>query len=218
MVDLDAHEAFTARTPRPGHVVTTTVARARYNRISIFDGVNGRRQMSLKNARPISAPLVFLVQHREGDWLKVLLPVRPNGSSGWVRTTDVAMTRHQFRIVVELRAHRITVYNGLKTFERDLIGVGTAQTPTPNGQYYTKDLFKLPTANTVYGAYAIGLSGFSDVLDSYHGGSGVIGIHGTNEPALLGHDVSHGCIRLANDAITRLATVLPLGVPVAILQ
>ena len=218
IVDLDSHEAFAAKAPRPGHVVTTTVARARFHRISVFDGVNGRRQMSLKNARPRTVPLVFLVEHREGDWLKVLLPVRPNGSSGWIRTTDVAMTRHQFRIVIELSVHRITVFEGLKIFERDSIGVGTAQTPTPNGRYYTKDLFKLPNANSVYGTYAIGLSGFSDVLDSFQGGNGVIGIHGTNEPALLGQDVSHGCIRMANDAITRLATTLPLGVPVAILR
>jgi len=67
-----------------------------------------------------------------------------------------------------------------------------------------------------YGPYAYGLSGFSNVLDEFKGGDGVIGIHGTNEPGAIGTDVSHGCIRLRNEAILELVPVLPLGTPVHI--
>ena len=70
--------------------------------------------------------------------------------------------------------------------------------------------------NGIYGPYAYQLSGFSDVLLRFNGGTGVIGIHGTNEPWLLGKDVSHGCIHMSNAGITRLAHLLPLGVPVEI--
>jgi lipoprotein-anchoring transpeptidase ErfK/SrfK len=73
-----------------------------------------------------------------------------------------------------------------------------------------------PTANGPYGPYAYGLSGFSNVLTSFGSGDGVIGIHGTNEPWLIGKDVSHGCIRMRNDDIERLAQFLPLGTPVEI--
>jgi lipoprotein-anchoring transpeptidase ErfK/SrfK len=48
------------------------------------------------------------------------------------------------------------------------------------------------------------------------GGRGEIGLHGTNHPELLGQDVSHGCIRIANRDIRRLSKILPLGTPVEI--
>jgi lipoprotein-anchoring transpeptidase ErfK/SrfK len=54
------------------------------------------------------------------------------------------------------------------------------------------------------------------VLDEFKGGDGVIGIHGTNEPDAIGTDVSHGCIRIRNEAILELVPVLPLGTPVHI--
>ena len=54
------------------------------------------------------------------------------------------------------------------------------------------------------------------MLTSFAGGDGVIGIHGTNDPSTLGKDVSHGCIRMSNSGITKLAKILPLGVPVQI--
>ena len=41
-------------------------------------------------------------------------------------------------------------------------------------------------------------------------------MHGTNDPSGLGKDVSAGCIRVDNDAITRLAAMLLLGTPVEI--
>jgi hypothetical protein len=53
-------------------------------------------------------------------------------------------------------------------------------------------------------------------LKNFGGGNGEIGIHGTNEPASLGKNVSHGCIRMSNTNITKLAGMLPLGVPVQI--
>jgi lipoprotein-anchoring transpeptidase ErfK/SrfK len=68
----------------------------------------------------------------------------------------------------------------------------------------------------VYGPYAYGLSGHSEVLDTFNGGDAELGIHGNNEASVLGKDVSHGCIRMSNDKITRLAGLLPLGTPVQI--
>ena len=90
--------------------------------------------------------------------------------------------------------------------------------PTPGGIYYIKELLQPPSPDGPYGVYAYGLNGFSNVLTSFAGGEGVIGIHGTNQPEALGTDVSSGCIRLHNDAITRLVQEvgLPLGTPVEI--
>ena len=98
--------------------------------------------------------------------------------------------------------------------------VGAEDKPTPGGTYYIKELLQPPTPGGVYGAYAYGLSGYSPVLQSFAGGPGVIGIHGTNEPETVGTDVSHGCIRMLDADITRLVQEfgLPLGTPVHILD
>ncbi|MGH9265106.1 MAG: L,D-transpeptidase, partial [Acidimicrobiales bacterium] len=127
-----------------------------------------------------------------------------------------------FRIVVELGAHRLTAYQGTEVLVSEPIGVGTADAPTPGGLYYIKELFEPvdragnPDPGGPYGPYAYGLSGFSEVLFEFGGGDGQFGIHGTNDPSGLGRDVSHGCIRISNQAITLLAGTLPLGVPVEI--
>jgi len=197
--------------------VISTVAQATGGSVNIYDKPGAAvPSQSLSNPQPTGAPLVFLVQDDQGDWLHALLPVRPNGSTGWIRRAEVTLSQHTFRIVVQLSAHQITVYQGPTIIDQEPIGVGTRDTPTPGGLYYTKELLQPPDANGPYGPYAYGLSGYSNVLTSFAGGDGVIGIHGTNDPTLLGKDVSHGCIRMSNQGIEKLAAILPLGVPVDI--
>jgi lipoprotein-anchoring transpeptidase ErfK/SrfK len=170
----------------------------------------------LTNPNENGAPLVFLGVSYRDDWLEVLLPVRPNGSRGWVRKQDVALTAHRYRLRVELARHRITVWNGTKPILQEPIGVGGNRRPTPTGVYYLTELLRPPNPDGLYGPYAFGISGYSDVLTSFRGGDGGVGIHGTNDPSSIGGDSTHGCIRLNNDAITRLAHILPLGTPVFI--
>jgi lipoprotein-anchoring transpeptidase ErfK/SrfK len=159
---------------------------------------------------------VFLVTRRAGDWLQVLLPIRPNGTTGWVRAADVHVTLDEFRVKVELGARQITVLNGATVLVQGPIAVGTPATPTPPGLYYLRVLLRAATPNTVYGPYAFGLSGHSDALTSFNGGDGELGLHGNNDASVLGTDITHGCIRMANDAITKLAGLVPLGTPVEI--
>jgi lipoprotein-anchoring transpeptidase ErfK/SrfK len=198
--------------------VVTTVATARNPVVGVYDRPRYDRkwELTLANPQPSGAPLIFVVKRETSHWLLVYLPVRPNGSIGWIRKDTVRLSRHNFRILVELNAHRIWVYQGTSLIMRAPVAIGRARTPTPSGFYYTKELLRPKDPNGLYGPYAYGLSGFSSTLSSFAGGDGVIGIHGTNEPWLLGRDVSHGCIRLSNADITRLAHLLPLGVPVTI--
>lgn len=195
----------------------STVAQAVGPQVGIYTSAGDPEpQQTLDDPQPSGAPLVFLVRQRQPEWLEVLLPIRPNGSTGWVRQSDVTLTQHDFAIVVELAAHRVTVFKAGQAGFQEPVGLGTASTPTPGGLYYVKELLQPPDPNTVYGAYAYGLSGFSNVITSFEGGEGVIGLHGTNDPSSLGRDVSAGCIRMSNEAITRLVGVLPLGTPVEI--
>ena len=194
----------------------SAVAEAVGPSVTVFDSPGGAVSRVLGSPQPSGAPLVLLVVEQYDGWLHVLLPVRPNGSTGWVRAEEVEVTEHTYSIVIELGAHQITVFDGHQVILNEVIGVGTANTPTPGGLYYTKELIEPTNPGGAYGPYAYGLSGFSEVLDSFGGGDGTLGIHGTNDPSSLGRRVSHGCIRMSNAGITRLAGILPLGVPVEV--
>jgi lipoprotein-anchoring transpeptidase ErfK/SrfK len=160
-------------------------------------------------------PQTFLVKSQRSDgWVEVLLPVRPNGSTGWVHAADVTLTRNPFRIVVSLSAHTVTVTNADAVIYTGPVAVGAPDTPTPTGNYYLYVLLQAPDPSGPYGPYAYGLSSHSDALETFAGGDAEIGIHGNNDASVLGQDVSHGCIRMDNAAITSLATQLPLGTPV----
>ena len=163
------------------------------------------------------APVVFMARGAydpAADWIEVFLPTRPNGSTGFIRADQVTVTTHTFRVRVELGAHRLQVFNGAEQVMDVPIGVGTGETPTPGGLFYIRSL--IASTNPVYGPYAYGLSGFSEVHESFNGGPGDIGIHGTDDPSAIGSDVSNGCIRLRNEDITRLAPMLPYATPVEI--
>jgi lipoprotein-anchoring transpeptidase ErfK/SrfK len=66
-----------------------------------------------------------------------------------------------------------------------------------------------------YGPVAFGTSARSAVLTDWPDG-GYIGIHGTNHPELIPGRISHGCIRLRNRDIIRLARRMPIGTPITI--
>jgi lipoprotein-anchoring transpeptidase ErfK/SrfK len=157
---------------------------------------------------------VFLVEEQRGDWVKVLLPIRPNGSTGWVKRSDVNLAPNPYRIDVDLSDHSLKVFNGDKLFLEDTVAIGAADTPTPIGQFYIRVLLQPPDQNTVYGPYAYGLSSHSETLNEFNGGDAEVGIHGNNDASVLGKNVSHGCIRMDNAKITQLAKVLMLGTPV----
>ncbi len=159
---------------------------------------------------------VFLVRENRGEWLNVWLPARPNGTTGWIRSSDVSLSRHAFRIVVDLAARRLTAYERNDVIFDEPIAVGASATPSTLGTFYTTELI-IPQGQPQYGPFAWGLSAYSEVLYDFGGGDGQMGIHGTSDPSSIGRAVSNGCIRLRNDAITRLVELLPVaGVPVEI--
>ncbi|HVF04421.1 MAG TPA: L,D-transpeptidase [Frankiaceae bacterium] len=201
----------------PSATFTSYAVDARRVRVGVYDRPGGTVVRTLANPQPSGAPLVFLLDSERGDWLRVHLPVRPNGSTGWVRRRDVTVRGVTYRLDVLRAAHELRLYRHgalVKTFP---VGIGTTNTPTPGGTFYLKELLRPPDPSGDYGPYAYGLSGFSNVLTSFRGGDGVIGIHGTNDPSSVGRDVSHGCIRLRNADVTYLAKRLPLGTPVRVL-
>jgi len=173
---------------------------------------------------PQDVPLSFLVTDEpEADdckWINVLLPVRPNGSTGWVKREDVSVGGQEFRIEVYLNEFNLKAYKGQELILDAPIGVAQENRPTPGGLYYTTELLK--SADPAYGPWAFGLSGFSEVLSSFNGGQGQLGLHGTNQPERIGTRVSSGCIRLENANIEKLvaevgeASPQRYGIPVQV--
>jgi lipoprotein-anchoring transpeptidase ErfK/SrfK len=164
-------------------------------------------------------PQVFLVEEQRQDgWVRVLLPDRPNGSSGWVRQSDAKITQNPYRLQVNLGAHEIKVFQGTNEIYKGNVAIGKPETPTPIGKYYIRVLLQTPDPNSVYGPYAYGLSAHSEVLTEFNGGDGETGVHGNNDASVLGRSVTAGCIRMDNEQITKLSKMLPLGTPVEIVS
>jgi len=148
-------------------------------------------------------------------WYRVRFAAWPNGSSGWVRASDVKTTRLRARIVIDESRRRLVLYKRGRVVLSTPAAIGKPSTPTPLGSFFVTQRFVVSPSTGPYGPRAIGISAFSETLRSWVDG-GPIGIHGTNERFSIGEPVSHGCVRLPNAAIVRLFAVTPLGTPVLI--
>lgn len=148
-------------------------------------------------------------------WVRVRLPVLPNNTTGWVRRDVLGgYGEVRTRLVVDRRLLTARLLRDGREIFRARVGVGAPRWPTPSGDFYIRN--KLTTFDDAfYGPVAFGTSARSAVLTDWPAG-GFIGIHGTNRPDLLPGRVSHGCIRMANDDILRLARLMPVGTPVTI--
>lgn len=208
----------TSRAPRLTRL-SSIVATAHVARLGVYARRAGHKPERILRPRANDGhrlPLVMLVTRHEGGWLRVRLPTRPNGAVGWIRRSAVNVAVTDYRVVVALSEHRLYAWRGKTLIAHQQIAVGKALSPTPTGRYFLADLIKAKDPAGFYGPYAFGLSAYSSVYTSFGSGDGQIGIHGTSQPSVIGTDVSHGCIRLSNHAITKLARMLPLGTPVRI--
>jgi hypothetical protein len=170
----------------------------------------------------LGAPQVFLLGEEvfgpSGEsWFRALLPIRPNGVTGYVPARALRVGRTPFRLLLELDRFRLSLFRGCRAVARFTVGIGTGRTPTPLGSFFLASLLKVPDPDTIYGTYAYGLSGYSEVLKNWELG-GIIGLHGTNDPSSVGRRESHGCIRMHNTDIEALVRVLPLGTPISIVR
>jgi lipoprotein-anchoring transpeptidase ErfK/SrfK len=171
---------------------------------------------------PWGSPTAFLVREarrnaRGETWLRVLVPRRPNGSSGWLLRDQVKLRPVDFAVEVDLSDRTVRLLRGGRAVRTWPAGIGRAWTPTPTGSFYVTVKLRPPQISSVYGAWALGLSGYSEVHEQFGTGDGQIALHGTHNPgADLGQEVSNGCVRLDNQAISALADTLPLGTPVTI--
>jgi hypothetical protein len=197
---------------RYAFVVRRGVARTAPRRAS---GVAGKLGLSTPEG---TTNLVLALDGRRtkhGVWIRVRLATLPNGRTGWVPRRMLSDWKEvRTHLVVDRRRLTATLFRRGRLVFRAPVGVGLPQWPTPRGEFYIRNQL-YGFGNSVYGPIAFGTSARSPVLTDWPGG-GFIGLHGTNQPGILPGRVSHGCIRMRNGDILRLARMMPVGTPLTI--
>jgi lipoprotein-anchoring transpeptidase ErfK/SrfK len=176
--------------------------------------VQARRPLTLSRT---VLPVVAKATGADGrGWLRVQLPGRPNGQTGWIRKRGTLASQSEWHLVVDTSLRRTSVYrNGRHTRTFTAI-VGTHATPTPHGTFFVEEVVQLrPSAAGA--PYALALSARSNVFQEFAGGPGQIAVHGrSNVGGVLGTATSNGCVRLDDAAMRWLVLRIAPGTPVTI--
>lgn len=196
--------------PETGVVVHPTRARAVYAQ-------PGGQPVAALPTHELSGPTWVPVVQSQPEWDRVLLPTRPNGSTGWIYLGGggLRIAYSAYRIDINLAAYRLTVLDAGRSLGSWKVAVGAPGTPTPIGRTFL--LASLAPRHPTYSPLILPLGLHSNTLSRFGGGPGTVGVHGWPDPAIFGHAVSHGCVRVP-DAALRVLSRVPLGSAVAILH
>jgi len=195
----------------------TVAASALGSSVAVFDAPGGRLVRSLPSPTRDNQRLHMRVVGSQGrDWLRVQMAERPNGVTGWIQSIEVETSVAEHRILIERCARRLTVFQAGQPVRRYPVAVGKGSTPTPLGDFYV-DFLEKWRPSSKYGPWLLSVNGFSEVYRTFgKGGIGQIGIHGTQARTSVGRPTSNGCIRMHNEAIAELASIIAPGTPVLI--
>jgi lipoprotein-anchoring transpeptidase ErfK/SrfK len=197
-----------------------------WRQVAVLDkpSVGASRVTVLKQFRPDFRPQYVLaldaVRAKDGRplWYRVSVPGRPNGRTGWVRAGALELRPVKKRIVIDRSARRFELWDGSRRIRTGKVAVGKPGAETPLGLFYVTDKFDpaIDPSWAILGEYAFETSAYSKLTD--WPGGGIVGVHGTPWPDLLGQAVSHGCVRMHNDDIEFLRHRVPVGTPVKIVR
>ncbi len=206
-------QAGTVAVPGPGWTLLATASGAIATYTRPGPSANGTIPATWNGA-----PSVMPVIAQRPGWLDVRLVTRPNGSTAWVRRSDVSISATPFHIEIDLATKHLELLRLGQTVVDAPAGIGTADDPTPTGQYFVAMLAAPPSAG--YGPFVLVTSAHSNVISDWDGtGDALIGIHGplgdNSEIGTTGAAISHGCIRLHLDDLAELRQVPP-GTPITI--
>jgi hypothetical protein len=173
----------------------------------------------LPAATPLGAPTWLWVLRTTANrrWGRVVLPLAPNGRTGWIDLHGLRTVHTSTWIRASLHARRIWLMHGSRTVTSFSAAIGAVSTPTPVGRFSVTDSLATGDPSGPFGWYAFGLSGHQPHLPPNWTGGDQLAIHGTDDPASIGTAASHGCLRVWPRALARLRPVLRLGTPVVIM-
>jgi L,D-transpeptidase catalytic domain len=199
--------------PAPFEAETGTVLHPTATRV-IYTRPGGPAAATLPATELGSPTWVPVVQSQPG-WDRILLPTRPNRSTGWIYLGDGGLQTAYtaYRVEVSLSTYRLTILDAGRSLGTWTVADGAAGTPTPVGRTFL--LASLAPQHPTYSPLILPLGAHSNTLTTYGGGPGTVGLHGWPDPAVFGHAASHGCVRVPAAALRALSHV-PLGSPVMI--
>lgn len=130
-------------------------------------------------------------------------------------------------VKVDVKTNMLAVYESEKLIAAYPVTIGSVQTKSPVGDWTVRGVAKMP--NFRYDKamlnHGVRSGDFHLLPPGPNNPVGVvwiqlnkkgIGMHGPNDPDGIGRNASHGCVRLANWDVVRLAAKVKAGVPVAI--
>ena len=193
-----------------------TVARATGDALQTHRDPDGEPWWVLANPGPgLGERVVAVVDDSGSDWRVVASPVRPNGTTGWVRRADVEVVTFSARIEVDLTDRRLLAWIDGDLVADTPVAIGAEDSPTPTGTFHVIHVEEFVDPDPVFGRWLVGTSGFSEVLPAIDGGAPAVAIHAAVDPSVLGDAVSLGCLRVPEEVAAVLAG-LPLGTTVVI--
>jgi len=201
---------------RPGGITTLATLRSAAPR---YAAPGGKRTGVVEASWYDRTAVLPVIATRPG-WVRVRLPQRPNGSTAWLLTRDVTLSRTPYLIVIDLRTTHLSLYHDGRLALSAPAGVGAPDDPTPAGEFFVAFDEPAPQPGVGYGPFVLVTSAHSTAISDWEGsGDAVIGIHGPlGMDAAIGTKgarISHGCIRLHLSALEKLSQVPP-GTPIDI--
>jgi lipoprotein-anchoring transpeptidase ErfK/SrfK len=140
-------------------------------------------------------------------------PIAPTQSA-------VAPTTQPIHLVLKLNARRVYVYQGDAVVSSYPVAIGKAGWETPVGSFTVMNMEKNPTFKNFKTGHIIPPGPDNPLGTRWIGiwtdGKSQLGFHGTNQPELIGKAVSHGCIRMHNQDVSKLYTQVQIGTTVEI--
>ena len=196
--------------PRPNRVPKGTVVHPK-RMTALYDAPSGKPFGRIGPDQFGDTWLPVITRNR--DWVQVLLPSRPNGSTGWLKASGLEEAHSPFLVKVHLGQRTLELFEDSEHVGTWSVAIGAPDTPTPTGRTFV--LGQITDRNQPFSPVILPLGNHSATLDSYGGGPGTVAIHGWTDASVFGQAVSHGCIRVPDDALALLRTV-PLGTPVLV--
>ncbi|MFG2087380.1 MULTISPECIES: L,D-transpeptidase [unclassified Spirillospora] len=176
--------------------------------VPVHDRPDGRRVATLPTEQ-LGGPTWVPVVETSGGWRRVLLPSRPNRASGWISGAGPLRTAHtSYAIRVDLAERQLTLLKSARQVGRWKVAIGGANTPTPSGRTFL--MATLARKKTSPSPIVLPLGTHSATLDTFGGGPGTVALHGWPDASVFGKAVTHGCVRVPEDALDALSRV-PLG-------
>ena len=168
-------------------------------------------------------PLVVrVVQGSEGDeWAEVELPVRPNGSRGWIRTAGFAWSTVDHHIFVDLSERRLAFFDGDESDPAHDGDHRQAGNPDADGNgVHHRETAQPRSAGRQHrlGDWILPVSFFSEALNSFGGDPPRVSLHGTHIPERVGEALSNFEVRMPNEIVEIIAREAPIGTTVRIVD